>query len=130
MKSKKLLVLGDILAIADLTIIGFVIHGEADASYLSRMGTTFFPVLIAWFLITPWFGLFEEQVITNPKNLWRVVVAVLFAAPFAVVLRAVLLNSAVLPLFVLILGGSNAIGMLIWRWIYILLTRRKQTLDK
>ncbi len=130
MNSKRLLVLGDVLAIAILTVIGFATHGEAETSYLSRMGTTFFPVLISWFLITPWFGLFEEQVITNPKNLWRVVVAVLFAAPFAVVLRAVLLNSAVLPLFVLILGGSNAIGMLIWRWIYILLTRRKQTLDK
>lgn len=62
MKSKKLLVLGDILAIADLTIIGFVIHGEADASYLPRMAAAYFPVLIAWFLITPSFGLFEELV--------------------------------------------------------------------
>ena len=124
MKSKKLLVLGDILAIADLTIIGFVIHGETEASYLPRMGITFFPVLIAWFLITPWFGLFEELVITNPKNLWRVALAVLLAAPFAAVLRSALLNTSVPPLFVLILGGSNALGMMLWRWIYILIAQR------
>lgn len=124
MKSKKLLVLGDILAIADLTIIGFVTHGETEASYLPRMGTTFFPVLIAWFLITPWFGLFDEQVITNPKNLWRVALAVLLAAPFAAVLRSALLNTSVPPLFVLILGGSHALGMMAWRWIYIFISRR------
>ena len=124
MNSKRLLVLGDILAIAILTVIGFATHGEADASYLPRMGATFFPVLIAWFLITPWFGLFEEQVITNPKNLWRVALAVLLAAPLAAVLRSALLNTSVPPLFVLILGGSHALGMVAWRWIYIFITRR------
>lgn len=124
MNNKRILIIGDILAIADITIIGFVTHGETEASYLPRMGTTFFPVLIAWFLITPWFGLFEAQVITNPKNLWRVALAVLFAAPFAAVLRSVLLDDDVLPLFVLILGGSNALGMMLWRWIYILIAQR------
>ena len=124
MNSKRLLVLGDILAIAILTVIGFATHGEADASYLPRMGATFFPVLIAWFLITPWFGLFEEQVITNPKNLWRIAMAVLFAAPFAAVLRSVLLNTSIPTLFVLILGGSHTLGMMAWRWVYIFITRR------
>ena len=124
MNSKRLLVLGDILAIAILTVIGFATHGETDASHLPRMGATFFPVLIAWFLITPWFGLFEEQVITNPKKLWRVALAVLLAAPFAAVLRSALLNTSVHPLFVLILGGSNALGMMLWRWIYILIAQR------
>ncbi len=125
MNSKRLLVIGDILAIAILTLIGFATHGETEAAYLPRMGTTFFPVLIAWFLITPWFGLFEEQVITIPKNLWRVALAVLFAAPFAAVLRSVLLYTSTPTLFVLILGGSNALGMMAWRWVYILLAGHK-----
>ena len=125
MKNNKPLIIGDVLAIAIITIIGFATHGEADVSFLPRMGTTFFPVLIAWFLISPWFGLFDEPVIKNPKNLWRVALALLFAAPFAVVLRAVILNSAILPLFVLILGGSNAFGMMAWRWVYILISKRK-----
>jgi len=124
MNNKRLLILGDILVIAILTFIGFATHGETEATFLPRMGTTFFPVLIAWFLIAPWFGLFEEQVITNPKNLWRIALAVLFAAPFAAVLRSVLLHASILPLFVLILGGFNMLGMMIWRWIYILLTQR------
>lgn len=100
MNNKRLLISGDILAIAILTIIGFATHSEADVLHLPRMGTTFFPVLIAWFLLAPWFGLFDEQVILNPKKLWRVVLALLFAAPLAVVLRAVMLNSAILPIFV------------------------------
>lgn len=124
MSKKTLLILGDILMIAILTFFGFATHGETETAYLPRMGTTFFPVLIAWFLITPWFGLFEEQVITNPKKLWRIAPAVLFAAPLAAVLRSVLLHASVLPLFVLILGGFNMLGMMIWRWIYILLAQR------
>lgn len=120
----KILILGDILAIAILTFIGFATHGETGFSFLLRMGTTFFPVLVSWFLITPWLGLFDEQVIVNPKLLWRVLLAMFFAAPLAVILRAVLLHSAAQPLFVLILGGTNAIGMLVWRTLYLFITKR------
>ncbi len=125
MNKKNILILGDILAIAILTFIGFATHGETGISYILRMGTTFFPVLVSWFLIAPWLGLFDEQAIANPKLLWRILLAMLFAAPLAVILRATLLHSAAQPLFVLILGGSNAIGMLIWRVLYLLMARRK-----
>ena len=125
MNKKTILILGDILAIAILTFIGFATHGETGISYILRMGTTFFPVLVSWFLIAPWLGLFDEQAIANPKLLWRILLAMLFAAPLAVILRATLLHSAAQPLFVLILGGSNAIGMLIWRVLYLLMARRK-----
>ncbi|MDO8753586.1 MAG: DUF3054 domain-containing protein [Anaerolineales bacterium] len=124
MNNKRLLVLGDILAIAILTVIGFATHGEADASYLPRMGTTFFPVALAWFLIAPWFGLFEEPVVTKRRNLGRVALAVLFAAPLAAVLRSALLNDEVLPVFALILGGSHALGMVLWRWGFVLFAQR------
>ena len=125
MNKKNILILGDILAIAILTFIGFATHGETGISYILRMGTTFFPVLVSWFLIAPWLGLFDEQAIANPKLLWRILLAMLFAAPLAVILRATLFHSAAQPLFVLILGGSNAIGMLIWRVLYLLMARRK-----
>jgi len=123
MNKKTIIILGDILAIAILTFIGFATHGETDSSYFLRMGTTFFPVLVSWFLIAPWLGLFDEQVIANPKLLWRILLAMFFVAPLAVILRAVLLHSAVQPLFALILGGSNALGMLMWRGIYLLVAR-------
>lgn len=124
MNKKTFLILGDILAIAILTYIGFATHGETDVSYIPRMGTTFFPVLVGWFLIAPWLGLFDEQVIVNPKLLWRILLAMVFVAPLTVILRATLLHSAAQPLFALILGGSNALGMLAWRAMYGFFVRR------
>ena len=119
-----ILILGDTVAIAILTVIGFATHGETDISYIPRMATTFFPVLVSWFLIAPWLGLFDEQVVANPKLLWRILLAMVFIAPLAVILRATLLHSVVQPLFALILGGSNALGMLMWRGVYLFVVRR------
>jgi hypothetical protein len=124
MNKKNILILGDILAIAVLTLIGFATHGETDASYLPRMAAIFFPVLFSWFVLAPWFGMFDDQVNENPKLLWRVPLVLLFAAPLATTLRAVWLGSTSLPLFTLILGSTNALGMLIWRWIYIFIAKR------
>ena len=123
MNKKIILILGDILTIAILTFIGFATHGEANISSIPRMATTFFPVLVSWFLIAPWLGLFDEQVIANPKLLWRILLAMVFIAPLAVILRATLLHSAVQPLFALILGGSNMLGMLVWRILYLFIAR-------
>jgi hypothetical protein len=124
MNKKTTLILGDILAIAILTIIGFSTHGEIGLSFLTRMGTTFFPMLISWFLAATWVDLFDERVISNPQLFWRILLAMLFAAPLAVVLRAALLHSAAQPLFVLVLGSVNAFGMLVWRGIFFLVARQ------
>lgn len=121
----KLLIIGDILIIAILTFIGFASHGEANVSFIPRMGTTFLPLLVGWFLITPWFGLFDEQVTSNPKLLWRVLLAMLFVAPLASILRSALLHSAALPVFTLILGVTNGLGILMWRAIYTFIAKRK-----
>jgi len=124
---KKFLIPGDILAIAILTFIGFAAHAETDFSYIPRMATTFFPVLISWFLIAPWLGLLDEQVVADPRLLWRILLAMFLAAPLAVILRAVLLHSAAQPLFALILGGSNALGMLAWRALYLFVAKRNSS---
>jgi len=110
-----ILILGDTVILAILTIIGFASHGETGLSFLPRMGTTFFPVLVAWFLLAPWFGLFDEKTTTDFKTFWRIPLAMFIAAPLATVLRAGLLGSAALPLFTLILGSSFALGMFLWR---------------
>jgi hypothetical protein len=124
MNKKTTLILGDILAIAILTIIGFATHGEVGLSFISRMGTTFFPMLFSWFLAATWVDLFDERVISNPQLFWRILLAMLFAAPLAVILRAALLHSAAQPLFTLILGSVNAFGMLVWRGIFFLVARK------
>ncbi|MBI3738930.1 MAG: hypothetical protein HY258_07780, partial [Chloroflexi bacterium] len=53
MKSKYILIFGDILAIAVVTIIGFATHGETNASFLPRMAAAFFPLCVSWFLLAP-----------------------------------------------------------------------------
>ena len=126
MNKKTTLILGDILAIAILTVIGFATHGEVGLSFISRMGTTFFPMLLSWFLAATWVDLFDERVISNPQLFWRILLAMLFAAPLAVTLRAALLHSAAQPLFTLILGGVNALGMLVWRGTFFLVARKME----
>jgi hypothetical protein len=125
MNKQNILILGDILTISFLTVIGFATHGEIGISFIPRMGTTFFPVLVSWFLLAPWFGLLDEKITTNTKLLWRVPLVMLFAAPLATVLRAALLGSAALPLFTLILGSTFALGMVIWRAVYGLVLKRQ-----
>lgn len=119
MTKHLLLILGDIIALAIITIIGFASHGETTISFVPRMLTTFIPLVVGWFLIAPWLGLFNTQITSNSKQLWRPPLAMLLAAPMTTILRATLLNAVALPLFTFILGGSAALGMLIWRGVYL-----------
>ncbi|HET9910558.1 MAG TPA: DUF3054 domain-containing protein [Anaerolineales bacterium] len=121
---KSILVLGDILAIAIVTFIGFASHSEADLSFLPRMAAVFFPLVISWFLLAPALGLFQQEITVNPKQLWRPAFAALFAGPLATVLRGFLLNAPVIPLFAAILSGTFALGMVIWRVLYFFLNRK------
>ncbi|MEZ0395040.1 MAG: DUF3054 family protein [Anaerolineales bacterium] len=126
-RSILLLASGDTVAIAVITLIGFASHGELQISFAGRMLTTFAPLLAGWFLIAPWLGLFDQKVVSNPRQLWRPVLAMFLAAPLTAVLRAALLNSAALPLFALILGGSAALGMVFWRGAFLLAKRAQKT---
>lgn len=123
-KTKRTLIVGDILTLAIITFIGFASHGKTDISYLPRMLTTFIPLVISWFLIAPWLGLFNAQITSAPKQLWRPPLAMLLATPMAVILRAAMLNTVALPLFTVILGGSAALGMWVWREIWYLLSKK------
>ena len=124
---KYILILGDILAIALVTYIGFASHGEAGASSLPRMGAAFFPLLLSWFILAPALGLFQVQKILDAKQLWRPVLAMVFAAPFAAVLRGLLLNAPVIPIFAVVLSATSAFGMFVWRGIYLFLKRKGMT---
>ena len=126
LKSKWTLIAGDILALAIITIIGFASHGETDLSFLPRMFTTFIPLVVSWFLIAPWFGLFDSKITSQLKQLWRPPLAMLLVAPMTAILRATMLNAVALPLFTLILGGSAAVGMLVWRSVWYLLAYRNR----
>lgn len=122
--SKWILIAGDLLALAIITVIGFASHGETDISFVPRMFTTFIPLVVSWFLMAPWLGLFDVQIVSAPKQLWRPPLAVLLASPMTAILRATMLNAVALPLFTIILGGSAALGMLVWRGIFFLWKRK------
>ena len=58
LNKKNILIIGDIIAIAILTFIGFATHGEAGLSFIPRMAAIFFPSVVAWLVLAPWFGLY------------------------------------------------------------------------
>lgn len=126
LKSKQFLIAGDILAIVIVTVIGFATHGEADLSFLPRMLAAFVPLTVSWFLLAPWFGLFQQEITSNPRQLWRPVFAMLFAAPLAAVVRGFLLNAPIIPIFAVVLASTSAFGILIWRGLYFLLSRNSR----
>ena len=117
------LMLGDIFAMLAITLIGFATHGELNTSFITRISALFFPLIIAWFLLSPWFGLFQTEIISNPGQLWRPALAMLLAVPLAAVLRGLILNAPIIPIFVVVLITTSSLGMLVWRGIYFLFNR-------
>lgn len=125
-KRTQILFAGDVLALALITVIGFAAHDEADLSFLPRMLAAFIPLTIAWVLLSPWFGLFQQEITSNPRQLWRTALAALFAAPLAAILRGLLLNASIIPMFAVVLASTSALGMLVWRGLYFLVTRKSR----
>lgn len=113
--NKKILILGDALALLVLTVIGFASHGETDASYLPRAAVMFASYLTGWFLLAPAMGLYDSS--PSGRPLWRPALTGFFAAQLAVILRGLILQSDVPPVFALVIGATAAFGMFVWRWM-------------
>lgn len=120
-RPKQILYIGDAVAILLVTLLGFITHGERELSFLPRFLAAFVPLVLAWFLLAPWFGLFELEIADNPRQLWRPVFVMVFAAPLAVVLRSLYLNTAILPIFAVVLTATSAFGTFLWRALYFLI---------
>ena len=123
---KSNLIIGDIIALLIVTIIGFATHGEAGfiTAFLPRMAVIIFPLAVAWFILAPWFGLFQPEVTSDPMQLWRPVLAMIFGAALAVVVRGLILNATIIPIFAVVLSATSALGMVIWRALYFFLNRK------
>ena len=122
------LIVGDILTLAIVTVIGFASHGTSGTAG-SRMLTTFIPLVAAWLLIAPHLKVYNRDIALDGRQLWRPFWAMVLAGPMAAWLRGVLLNSQILPLFVIILGGVSALAILTWRGLYWLFMTRIKRLD-
>lgn len=112
-----ILLFGDTLTLALTTLIGFSFHGTLGSAG-GRLLTTFLPSLAAWLLISPHLGAYDHQRAAQLREVWRPFWAAILSAPMAAWLRAIWLNTAVLPIFVVVLGGVNALAILVWRAIY------------
>jgi hypothetical protein len=123
--NKSVLIIGDFLALLITTFVGFATHGELKAEFLLHMVAAIIPLVIAWFLLAPWFGLFQPEINSNPKQLWRPVLAMIFAAPLAVVFRGLILNAPIIPIFAIVFGATSALGMVIWRGLFLLLNSKR-----
>ena len=101
MKKKiHFLLLGDILTVLIVTVSGFLFHDQLSTVSPYRILATLLPTLIAWLLIAPWLGLYKEEIYQNWKEIWRAGWAVILAAPFAALLRSLMLgNTPILPVF-------------------------------
>jgi len=123
-KHKLALFAGDVVVLILVTAFGFASHGTLGTAG-SRILATFIPLLIAWLLIAPHLGVFDPSKAVDWRQLWRPFWAMVLAGPMAAFLRGVWLNAPIQPLFVVILGGVSALGLLAWRGLYYLVFGRK-----
>ena len=113
--------LGDALALLLVTLIGERSHNIPLIS--GRWLSTFLPLLLAWGLTAPWLGLYSQAVAQRPQVIWRAVWAALLATPMATWMRGLWLQSAISPIFALVLTGFVALTMALWRGITLLARR-------
>ncbi len=118
------LIAGDTVALAIVTVIGFASHGEFSLAFLGHMAAAFVPLCIGWFLLAAPLGLFEDAGARLASNLWRPAFAMLFAGPFAVLLRGILLASPIQPTFGVVLTLTSALALTLWRLLWWALHRR------
>jgi hypothetical protein len=124
-KGQILLLAGDVLTLALITAFGFASHrtlGRAGP----RLLTTFIPLILSWLLLAPHLGAFDIHRAGDPRQLWRPFWAMVLAGPMAAWMRGAWLNTAILPQFVVILGGISALALLVCRLLYLVFVRRKK----
>mgnify|MGYP005816187023 CR=1 FL=1 len=118
------LVAGDALAMIVFTVAGFARHDELVGAGL-RLLSTFIPLCLAWGVTAPWLGLYDLGVISQPRQLLRILPAALIAAPLAGWLRGLALDAPIIPLFVLVMAAMVAALMLVWRTLWLFLAFRR-----
>ena len=116
--------LGDILALLIFVWIGRRNHALSVIDGFAILQTVA-PFVLSWFLVTPWFGLFQTTVsLSWRKLLPRLLLAWVFiGGPLGLVLRNIFLDrppvSGIIPSFALITLSITTIFLIGWRLGYI-----------
>ncbi len=120
---RAILISGDALAIAVITLVGFATHGEFSLAFIPRMAASFIPLCVGWFLLAPSLALFQEPVERAHSELWRPGFVMLFVGPFAALLRSIALGDSVIPSFAVVLTLTTSIALTVWRLVWLWLSR-------
>jgi hypothetical protein len=123
-RQHAVLLVGDIITLALVTVLGFSSHRTLETAG-TRVLTTFIPLIISWLLVAPFLGAYDLSRAFDARQLWRPFWAMVLASPLAAWMRGAWLNSPILPIFVVVLGGVSAIGMLVWRALFLFTMRGK-----
>jgi hypothetical protein len=118
-----LLIGGDLLVLLLFTWVGRSSHSLSGTDIFAGLATAA-PFIISWFLIAPWFGLFQVEVSQTWRKLVpRLLLVWLIGGPLAGLLRALFLGrpipEGIVPTFVVITMVIASLFMLIWRLGYI-----------
>jgi hypothetical protein len=111
------LLVDDAVAIFVVTFLGLSFH-QMDAVLFERLPHTFIPYFVTWVIAAAGLQLYSNSVATQPSQLWRVPVGAAIAALPAAALRSLWLGTPLVPMFVLIMGVTVAVGLLLTRSIY------------
>ena len=126
-KRQIILIIGDVVVFALVTVFGFSSHQTLGSAGL-RMLSTFIPLLVGWSLIAPFLGVYDLPRVADGRQLWRPFWAMVLAGPMVGWIRGVWLGQVILPVFVVILGGISALAILAWRVLFWVITSRMKTL--
>lgn len=114
-----LLLIDDTVIVFLIALIGIRYH-QTDPDIFTRLPYTFFPFLAAWVLFSRFLQLYDPTVAADWKQIWRVIAAAAFAAPAGAAIRALWLNTPLVPIFAFIMGAALGLGLLISRSLFIL----------
>jgi hypothetical protein len=119
------LIAGDVLTLGLVTLYGFASHEMLNSAGW-RLLSTFGPLLLGWFLVSPHLQAFDLQRAAQPGELWRPFWAMVLAGPLAAFLRGMILDTPIMPVFVIVLGGTAALALLAWRTLFLVILLRKR----
>lgn len=127
---RLILLLGDLIAIILFVFIGQQDHATTDVNNpLLGLLRASFPFLITWLIVAPIVGAYPAaENITLRRLLLHGLNASLIAAPIGLMLRAFLLERAVIvPIFMLLTLAATGAFILIWRLVFGLVWQRQQS---
>jgi len=117
------LIAGDLIVLALVTVFGFASHNEMSAGVI-RYLSTFIPLLVSWLLTAPFLGAYDSDKVLDVRQLWRPFWAMVLAGPMMGLLRGLLLGTVVIPAFVIVVGGVSALALLVWRFVYLVISTK------